>query len=268
MQILDGKKAKEHYLEQLRTRVIFLSSIPKLVVIQVGDREDSNSYIRSKKLFAEKLGAEVVHEKLSDKVKREEIIKLIKKYNKDKTVNGIIVQLPLPEHLKADEIINEIDITKDVDGLTDNAVFIPATARGIKELLEFYNIKLKNKKVTILGRSKIVGKPTAKMCDNEGAKVTVCHSKTEDVPSKTKKADIVIVAIGKPHMLDNKYFTEGQIVVDVGITRVGDSLLGDVDFEKVKDIVSMITPVPGGVGQMTVLALFENLVDSCYNSGL
>lgn len=248
--------------------MIFLSSIPKLVVIQVGDREDSNSYIRSKKLFAEKLGAEVVHEKLSDKVKREEIIKLIKKYNKDKTVNGIIVQLPLPEHLKADEIINEIDITKDVDGLTDNAVFIPATARGIKELLEFYNIKLKNKKVTILGRSKIVGKPTAKMCDNEGAKVTVCHSKTEDVPSKTKKADIVIVAIGKPHMLDNKYFTEGQIVVDVGITRVGDSLLGDVDFEKVKDIVSMITPVPGGVGQMTVLALFENLVDSCYNSGL
>jgi methylenetetrahydrofolate dehydrogenase (NADP+)/methenyltetrahydrofolate cyclohydrolase len=268
MQILDGKKAKEHYLEQLRTRVLFLSSIPKLVVIQVGDREDSNSYIRSKKLFAEKLGAEVVHEKLSDKVKQEEIIKLIKKYNKDKTVNGIIVQLPLPENLNADEIINEIDIAKDVDGLTDNAVFTPATARGIKELLEFYNIKLKNKKVTILGRSKIVGKPTAKMCENEGAKVTVCHSKTEDVPSKTKKADIVIVAIGKPYMLDNKYFSKGQIVVDVGITKVGDKLLGDVDFEKVKDIVSMITPVPGGVGQMTVLALFENLVDSCYNSVL
>jgi methylenetetrahydrofolate dehydrogenase (NADP+)/methenyltetrahydrofolate cyclohydrolase len=268
MQILDGKKAKEHYLEQLRTRVLFLSSIPKLVVIQVGDREDSNSYIRSKKLFAEKLGAEVVHEKLSDKVKQEEIIKLIKKYNKDKTVNGIIVQLPLPGHLIVDEIINEIDITKDVDGLTDNAVFTPATARGIKELLEFYNIKLKNKKVTILGRSKIVGKPTAKMCEDEGAKVTVCHSKTEDVPSKTKKADIVIVAIGKPYMLDNKYFSKGQIVVDVGITKVGDKLLGDVDFEKVKDIVSMITPVPGGVGQMTVLALFENLVDSCYNSVL
>jgi methylenetetrahydrofolate dehydrogenase (NADP+)/methenyltetrahydrofolate cyclohydrolase len=268
MQILDGKKAKEHYLEQLRTRVLFLSSIPKLVVIQVGDREDSNSYIKSKKLFAEKLGAELIHEKLTNNIKQEEIIKLIKKYNKDKTVNGIIVQLPLPGHLIVDEIINEIDITKDVDGLTDNAVFTPATARGIKELLEFYNIKLKNKKVTILGRSKIVGKPTAKMCENEGAKVTVCHSKTEDVPSKTKKADIVIVAIGKPYMLDNKYFSKGQIVVDVGITKVGDKLLGDVDFEKVKDIVSMITPVPGGVGQMTVLALFENLVDSCYNSVL
>ncbi len=268
MQLLDGKKAKEHYLEQLKTRILFLSSTPKLVVIQVGDREDSNSYIRSKKLFAEKLGAEVLHDKLSDKVKKEEIIKLIKKHNKDKGVNGIIVQLPLPEHLNADEIINTIDPKKDVDGLTDNAIFTPATARGIKELLEFYNIKLKNKKVTILGRSKIVGKPTAIMCENEGAKVTVCHSKTENVPDKTKKADIVIVAIGKPNFINEKYISKGQILVDVGITKVGDKLLGDIDFEKVKNLASMITPVPGGVGQMTVTALFENLVDSCYNDNI
>lgn len=268
MQLLDGKKAKEHYLEQLKTRILFLSSAPKLVVIQVGDREDSNSYIRSKKLFAEKLGAEVIHEKLSDKVKKEELIKLIKKHNKDKSVNGIIVQLPLPEHLDVNEIINTIDNTKDVDGLTDNAIFMPATARGIKELLEFYNIKLKNKKVTILGRSKIVGKPTAIMCENEGAKVTICHSKTENVPDKTKKADIVIVAIGKPHLIDDNYLSKNQIIIDVGMTKVNDKWLGDVNFEKVQDMVSAITPVPGGVGQMTVLALFENLIDSCYNASL
>lgn len=268
MQLLDGRKAKEHYFEQLKTRVLFLSSVPKLVVIQVGNREDSNSYIRSKKLFAEKLGAEVVHEKLSDKIKKEELIKIIKKYNKDKGVNGIIVQLPLPVHLNVEEIINTIEVTKDVDGLTDNAIYTPATARGIKELLEFYGVKLKNKKVTILGRSKIVGKPTAIMCEKEGAKVTVCHSKTENVQDKTKKADIVIVAIGKPHLISKDYLSKNQIIVDVGITKVEDKLQGDVDFEIVKDIVGMMTPVPGGVGQMTVLALFENLVDSCYNADL
>lgn len=266
MQLLDGKKAKEHYLEQLKTRVLFLSSTPKLVVIQVGNREDSNSYIRSKKLFAEKLGAEVIHEKLSDKIKKDEIIKLIKKYNKDNSVNGIIVQLPLPAHLNADEIINTIDVRKDVDGLTDNAIYTPATTRGIKELMDFYNIKLKNKKVTILGRSKIVGKPTAIMCESEGAKVTVCHSKTENIPDKTKKADIVIVAIGKPHLISKEYLSKNQIIIDVGITNVEGKLKGDVNYDEVKDIVAMITPVPGGVGQMTVLALFENLVDSCYNA--
>lgn len=266
MQLLDGKKAKEHYLEQLKTRVLFLSSSPKLVVIQVGNREDSNSYIRSKKLFAEKLGAEVIHEKLSDKIKKDEIIKLIKKYNKDNSVNGIIVQLPLPAHLNADEIINTIDVRKDVDGLTDNAIYTPATARGIKELMDFYNIKLKNKKVTILGRSKIVGKPTAIMCEAEGAKVTVCHSKTENIYDKTKKADIVILAIGKPHLISKEYLSKNQIIIDVGITNVEGKLKGDVNYDEVKDIVAMITPVPGGVGQMTVLALFENLVDSCYNA--
>lgn len=268
MQLLDGKKAKEFYLEQLKTRLMFMSSAPKLVVIQVGDREDSNSYIKSKKIFAEKLGAELIHEKLDIDIKKDQIIKTIRKYNKDESVNGIIVQLPLPDHLNPDEIIKEINSKKDVDGLTENSIYTPATARGIKELLEFYKIKLKNKKVTIIGRSKIVGKPTAIMCENEGAKVTVCHSKTENIPEKTKKADIVIVALGKPHLINDKYFSNGQVVVDVGITRVEDRLLGDVNFAKVKDIVSYITPVPGGVGQMTVLALFENLVDSCYNAGL
>ena len=265
MQILDGKVARAHYTEELIKKIKSFSFVPCLVIIQVGNRVDSDTYIKAKKSFAQKIGVKVIHIKLDDNVKQIEIIEIIKKYNNDKTVNGIIVQLPLPTHLNADEIINTIDPNKDIDGLTNNTKFIPATARGVKELLEFYKIELKNKKVTVLGRSNIVGKPTALMCEREGAIVTVCHSKTENVSDKTKTADIVIVAIGKPHLINESYLSKGQIIIDIGITKEGESLNGDVDFERVKDIVSMITPVPGGVGQMTVLALFENLIDSCYN---
>jgi methylenetetrahydrofolate dehydrogenase (NADP+)/methenyltetrahydrofolate cyclohydrolase len=266
MILIDGRKAREHFLPILQARIKALSFVPKLAIIQVGDRDDSSTYIRGKKAFASKIGIDIVHEKLNENTNEQEIISSVEKFNKDKTIQGIIIQLPLPVHLDSEKIINLIDPNKDTDGLVKNTKYIPATARGIRELFQFYNIDLKNKKVAMLGRSKIVGKPTALMCEKEGAIVTICHKETKDIPSITQKSDIVIVAIGQPKLIDEKYFSKDVIVIDVGITRdSNEGLVGDVNFDKVKNIVGMITPVPGGVGQMTMLAIFENLVDVCYN---
>jgi methylenetetrahydrofolate dehydrogenase (NADP+)/methenyltetrahydrofolate cyclohydrolase len=267
MILIDGRKAREHSLPILQARIKALSFVPKLAIIQVGDRDDSSTYIRGKKAFAEKVGISIIHEKLDEKVSEQEVLFLVNKFNTDKSIQGIIIQLPLPAHLDSEKIINLINPDKDTDGLVPNTKYIPATARGIKELFKFYNINLKNKKVAMLGRSKIVGKPTALMCEREGATVTICHKETKNIPSITQRSDIVIVAIGQPKFIDEKYFSKDVIVIDVGITRDSEQgLVGDVDFEKVKNIVGMITPVPGGVGQMTMLAIFENLVDACYNA--
>ncbi len=265
MELLDGKKAREFYIEKLKERVSTLSFTPCLAIIQVGDRTDSNIYIKGKKNFVEKIGAQIIHERLEDTVSQEKVIEVIQKYNADSNVQGVIVQLPLPEHLDPQEIINTIDPKKDTDGMTSNTQTTPATARGVRDLLNFYKIDLSKKKVTVIGQSLLVGKPISAMCAEEGAFVTSCDSKTENLWEKTKQADILIVAIGKPRFINEKYISKGQVVIDVGITRNpdGTTVEGDVDFENVKNIVSAITPVPGGVGQMTVLALFENLVDAC-----
>lgn len=268
MILIDGRKAREHYLPLIQERIKKLSKSPCLLIIQVGNREDSTAFIKAKKSFAGKIGSKEIHIHLDESVNQDEVIGIITKYNSDSDVNGIIVQLPLPKHLDSDAIIDSIDPQKDVDGLTKNTKFTPGTARGILELLNYYNIPLKDKKVTVMGRSKLVGTPIANMCRNNGAIVTVCHSESENIPEKAKDSEILIVAIGKPNHVDESYVSKDQIVIDVGITRWDDRLVGDVNFEKVKDIVKMITPVPGGVGQMTVLALFENLVDSCYNQNI
>jgi methylenetetrahydrofolate dehydrogenase (NADP+)/methenyltetrahydrofolate cyclohydrolase len=265
MQLLDGRTARNYYLPLLHKRVKALSFVPCLVIIQVGDRADSNIYIKGKKNFVEKIGAQIRHIRLDEDVSQEKVIEIVKKYNNDDAVQGIIVQLPLPQHLNADVIIDAIASKKDTDGMTKNAFVMPATARGVKDLLDFYKISLSKKKVTVVGKSKLVGKPISEMCEKEGAIVTSCDSKTEDLWNKTQEAEILIVAIGSPKFITEKFVSKGQIVIDVGITRNpdGTTVDGDVDFEAVKDIVSMITPVPGGVGQMTVLALFENLVEMC-----
>ncbi len=268
MVLLDGKKAREFYIEKLKEKVAALSFTPCLAIIQIGDRADSNIYIKGKKNFVEKIGAKIIHEKLENTVSQNIVIEVIKKYNGDSKVQGIIVQLPLPEHLNPQEIISAIDSHKDTDGMTPTTQTTPATARGVRDLLAFYEIDLFKKKVTVVGQSLLVGKPISAMCVKEGAFVTSCDSKTENLWEKTKQADILVVAIGKPQFIDEKYISKGQVVIDVGITRNpdGTTVEGDVDFEHVKDIVSAITPVPGGVGQMTVLALFENLVDACYGN--
>ncbi len=264
MILLDGKIAREHYVKALMERVGNLSTTPCLTIIQVGNRPDSDAYVKAKKSFAEKIGAQINHVQLDEKISQNDLIGAIKKYNEDTATHGIIIQLPLPEHINSELALETVIPKKDVDGLTCNTKFMPATARGVKELFKFYKIELAGKKVTVVGRSKLVGGPIAGMCHEEGALVTVCHSKTENIPEKTQNADIVIVAIGKPHFMTENYFKKGQIVIDVGITRhIEEGLVGDVDFEKVKNIVEMISPVPGGVGQMTVLALFENLIDAC-----
>ncbi len=267
MQILDGKKAREYFLPLLEKRVKSLPFIPCLVIIQVGDRADSNIYINGKKNFIEKIGAKINHIRLDENVTELEVIDTIKKYNNDNGVQGIIIQLPLPPHLDPQKIIATINPSKDTDGMTPHTQMIPATARGVSDLLKFYTIDLSGKKVTVVGQSELVGKPISDMCEREGASVTSCDSKTANLWEKTQNADILIVAIGKPKFIGKKYVTKGQVVIDVGITRTSDGIRvhGDVDFEAVKDIVAMITPVPGGVGQMTVLALFENLIDACYH---
>ncbi|MEK7463675.1 MAG: bifunctional 5,10-methylenetetrahydrofolate dehydrogenase/5,10-methenyltetrahydrofolate cyclohydrolase [Patescibacteria group bacterium] len=267
MILLDGKTARAHYSSLLEKRIKELSFVPCLVILQVGNRTDSDSYIKAKKLFAQKIGVKEIHVNFDEKIGQEELIEVIKKYNEDKSVHGIIVQLPLPPQINSETVLNLIDPKKDIDGLNCDTKFLPATARGIKELIEFYKISLTGKKVTVLGRSKLVGEPVAKMCQEEGAIVTVCHSKTENIPEKCRNADVLIVAIGEPNFIGKECIKVGQVVIDVGITRHSDGkLVGDVDFNEVKDTVQMITPVPGGVGQMTVLALFENLIDACYSN--
>lgn len=281
--ILDGRKTRDALVPELIEKIKALSFTPTLAIIQVGERSDSTSYINAKKSFAKKIGVSVDHIQVPETTSEQEIINTIKKCNEDPHIHGIIVQLPLPLAISRDAVINSIDPKKDVDGLTpfwvkkwskgEKDSILPATARGVSDLLKHYKIGLSRKKVCVVGRSALVGTPIAAMCRREGAEVVVCHSKTADLAEETKKADIVIVAVGKPGLIGVAHVKPGQVIIDVGINSVmGEKLedevadkkiVGDVDFDAVKDVVSAITPVPGGVGPMTVLALFENLIDLC-----
>jgi methylenetetrahydrofolate dehydrogenase (NADP+)/methenyltetrahydrofolate cyclohydrolase len=255
MQILDGRKAKEFYLEQLKTRLMFMSSVPKLVVIQVGDREDSNSYIKSKKLFADKLGAELMHEKLDSKIKKEEIIKIIKKYNKDKSINGMIVQLPLPDHLNSDEIIKEIDSNKDVDGLTaaGSLIFRPATIEAVFQLLLSQNTVLEGKKIAVVGSEGAVGKKLVEELIKHQPSLLILVDKLlqgTNVETDLKDADIVFSCVPIKGLIKAEYLKVGVIAYDIG--------LGNFD-PSVYEIASEYTPLVGGVGPNTVVALMRNV---------
>ncbi len=282
MKILDGKIVKAKIAEHLKTEVAALSVKPKMVILQVGDLPESNAYIAQKKKFAEEIGVEVVHQTYAEDVTSFEIIVDIRKLNIDPDVHGIILQLPVSGHLNAGDIIDEINPAKDVDGMTSTNLkklaqnredgFVPATTSGIMSLLDFYGVDLEGKKALMVGRSMLVGKPTVLALLNKNATVSIAHSKTKNLPQLMREQDIVIVAIGNPRFMTEEYFSAGQVVVDVGINleKVGlkeeiegpqkTKLVGDVDFENVKEIVEAISPVPGGVGAMTVAALFQNLV--------
>lgn len=272
--LLSGITARDARIPALIEKIKALSYVPQLAIIQVGDRPDSTAYISAKKAFAEKIGVGTRHIHLKESATQTEVLEAITTNNTDASVQGIIVQLPLPTHIDRMKIIEAIDPNKDVDGLTsanynkliagDWSGITPATARGVMELFDHYSIHLPGKKVAVVGRSRLVGTPIAVLCKKAGADVIVCHSKTPNIAIETKKADIVIVAVGKPGLIGASHIRQGAIVIDIGISKAEDGILkGDVDHDAVAGIVSAITPVPGGVGPMTVLGLFENLVDAC-----
>jgi len=279
--ILSGRPVRDKIALSLLQVFEQLERKPHLAIIQVGLNPQSTSYIRQKQIFGEKIGAKVEVFNLPESATSSQIISQIKDLNEDESVHGIIVQIPLPFGLDRQVIIDSIDPVKDVDGLTTTnqdllekgkPQIIPATARGIFELLNFYQIKLASKKVVVMGRSKLVGSPTAKLLALKGAEVSIIHSQTQNPELIAKKADILIVAIGQARLVGLDYIKSGAVVIDVGISRltgerleeeIGSSaLVGDVDFDQVKDLVGAISPVPGGVGPMTVSALFENLLDA------
>ena len=267
--ILDGKSIKTKILDELRLEVSELSVKPKLVVVQVGNNEASNVYIKQKSNMASYVGYEFEHIKLDENTNTKMLLELIDKLNKDNDVSGILVQLPLPKEIDANVIVNAISPLKDVDGLTDlnngmlfhgKDALYSCTPYGVMELLDRYDIDVCGKNVVVVGRSNLVGKPMAMMLLNKGATVTVCHSKTKNLSEFTSKADILVVAIGVPKFITNDMIMDGAIVIDVGISRLESGLCGDVDFESVKDKVKYITPVPGGVGPMTVAMLAKNIL--------
>lgn len=268
MELLDGKVVKKKVLEDLKEEIKSLERPLGLVVIQVGEDEASKVYVRQKEKMAKELGFKFEHIKLAETVKQEELLETIDRLNEDEKVDGILVQMPIPKHLDSKIVQNRINHLKDVDGLTDvNAgclmhhkdTLVPCTPEGIVDLLKYYNIELSGKNVTIIGRSDLVGKPLASLMVNNDATVTLCHSKTKNLKLFTENADILVVAVGKAKLIKKEYIKDGAVIVDVGINRLEDgSLCGDVDFEDVKDKASYITPVPGGVGQMTVAELANN----------
>lgn len=273
MKILDGKVVRDFIAQKIKLELKKLDAIPKLVIIQVGNDERSSVYVKQKKIFGENLGFLVEYIQLDKKIAESDLISRIESYNSDSSINGIIVQFPLPQNIDSVKIVETINPEKDVDGLNsknlrllldgrfaENSGFVPATTKGILSLLDYYKIPIEGKKVVIVGRSLLVGRPTALMFLNRNATVTICHSKTKKLSAEVKSADIVISAIGQPNFIKKSFVKAGQVIIDVGITKREKGLLGDVDFKSVSKIVRAITPVPGGVGPMTVVSLFDNLL--------
>lgn len=272
--LIDGKKASQDILESLTKKVTELkekyNKTPGLAVVMVGENPASKVYVRSKIRACEKVGVVNKEIILKEDVSEEVILKEIDKLNKDSEINGILVQLPLPKHINEKKVCEAIDIRKDVDGfkaenigkvlLGDEDCMVSCTPQGIMYLIEQLNIDLYGKNAVVVGRSNIVGKPIGALLINKGATTTVCNSRTKNLKEILKTADIIIMAIGQPRFLTKDMVTEGAIIIDVGINRVDGKLCGDVDYENVKELASHITPVPGGVGPMTIAMLLKNTV--------
>ncbi len=276
-ELIDGKLISAQIKDECKEKVALLKDKGievTLAVIQVGEDPASSVYVSNKKKACEYIGANSLSYNLKEDSTQEELLKLIDELNNDDKVNGILVQLPLPKHFNEDEVIRRINPDKDVDGFHPINVgrlsigekgFVSCTPAGIIELLKRSNVEIEGKECVIIGRSNIVGKPMSMLMLRENATVTVCHSRTKNLSEVTKRADILIVAIGKPKMIDASYVKEGATVIDVGIHRVDPNskkLCGDVDFESVEPVAGKITPVPGGVGPMTIAMLMSNLVNS------
>jgi len=274
-QIIDGKKISQEIKDELREKVAAYKAEGKtvtLAVIQVGNDPASTVYVGNKKKACAYIGIESLSYELPEETTQDELLDLIKKLNQDDTVNGILVQLPLPKHINEEMVIQTIAPTKDVDGFHVQNVgalcvgskgYVSCTPLGVIQLLKRSGIEIAGKNCVVLGRSNIVGKPMSMLLLRENGTVTTCHSKTQDIKAITKQADILVVAIGKPKFVDDSYVKDGAVVIDVGIHRdENNKLCGDVDFEKVAPHTSAITPVPGGVGPMTIAMLMNNCVSS------
>lgn len=266
MEIMDGKNLSNIIKDDLRKEISMYVQTPILAVITIGDDEASKVYVKNKRKSCEQVGISFMHFDYLSEVKESVVINKIKELNKDVSVNGIIVQLPIPDHFNVEKIINTIDVSKDVDGLTNESKIrrmnnksslIPCTTKGILELLDYYKINMESKRVVVVGRSELVGTPTYQECLKRNATVTICHSKTKDLGSITKEADILIVATGHKYLIDKDMIKEGCVIIDVGISRDNGKLYGDVN-PNVSDKCSYLTPVPGGVGPMTVVMLLKN----------
>ncbi len=273
--IISGKDYVSKHIDSLKTRCLEISKkkVPFMKVILVGANPASLSYVSLKKKLCEKVGAKCEIVEIHSAVKSENFLKIIHEINTDPEVDGLIIQLPLPAQLKKIDIYNLVNPKKDIDGfhiqnfknVYDNTVkessLIPCTPKGVMKLLDYHNIILPGKNVVIIGRSKLVGKPLFHLMLNRNATVTLCHSKTENLTQICKRADVVVIAVGNSRFYNLKYSHEKQIIIDVGVSRDKAGILcGDADFSQLEDSVHAITPVPGGVGPMTVFSLIENLL--------
>ena len=268
--IIDGKKISGEIKEELKEKVAKFKVKPTLVVISVGDNPASKVYVGQKEKCANYIGLNYKHMHY-DSISDDDLVKVIEKINKDKSINGVIVQLPLPDGMDETRIVNTIVPEKDVDGLTylnaglllnNETSLVSCTPKGIMELLKRENVNLVGANAVVIGRSILVGKPMMNLLINANATVTMCHSKTKDLAKITKKADVLVVAIGKKHFVTRDMVKRGAVVIDVGINRVDGKLYGDVDYDDVYSKVKKITPVPGGVGPMTVVMLMKNVIES------
>ena len=269
---IDGKAISQMVKDELRERVKKEKIEATLAVIPVGSDPASTVYVGNKKKACEYIGIRSLAFELPEETKEEELLDLVRELNDREDVDGILVQLPLPAHMDEDKVIQTISPKKDVDGFHPQSVgalsigqpgFVSCTPAGVIQLLKRSGVEIEGKECVIVGRSNIVGKPMALLMLRENATVTVCHSRTKDLKEVTRRADILIVAIGKPGFITKEYVKEGAVVIDVGIHRGADNkLCGDVDFEGVEPVASAITPVPGGVGPMTIAMLMNNCVEA------
>ena len=279
MSIIDGKKVSSHIKDNIAAEVKMLKNktgkTPGLAVVLVGDDPASAVYVKNKNKTCKNIGFQSFEHILSENTSEDKLLNLINELNNDDQVNGILVQLPLPSHISSKTILVSINPQKDVDGfhlenvgrlVTGNALFKPCTPAGIIKLLDEYKIEIEGKNAVIIGRSNIVGKPVSFLLLERNATVTICHSRTKDLPSITRSADILIAAIGKPNFVSLDMVKNNAVVIDVGINRLDGKLVGDVDFASVSKQASLITPVPGGVGPMTIAMLMENTLQAFKNS--
>lgn len=279
-ELIDGKALSQKMQAELGRKVERLKEqhgiIPGLAVILVGDNPASQVYVRNKERSALEAGFKSETLRLSESISQEELIDIIHQYNEDKSIHGILVQLPLPQHINDKKIILAIDPKKDVDGFhpmntghlwSGRPMMVPCTPAGIMEMFREYHVDLEGKHAVIIGRSNIVGKPMAQLLLDKNATVTLTHSRTRNLSEVTKEADILIVAIGQGHFVTKVFVKEGAVVIDVGMNRdENGKLIGDVVFEQVAEVASMITPVPGGVGPMTITMLLEQTYQAALRS--